>query len=285
MTSTQQDDWSEWLAIASLMHNSKINATIKMAPLQDLLGYFPRLTTETSMLSTNQRVEERAEEMMKRREQARTALAQCAQGTPLDQFTPGDQVWLEARHLKLPYQAPKLVPKRHGPFVIIKKVSPVAYQLQLPIAWTIHDVFHASLLTPYHENEAHGPNYTRPPPDLIAGEAEYEVESIVNHRFYGRTHTLQYLIHWKGYPSADDSWESAEQVHAPALVARYHRKNPLQDPQTHKNPKRRRKISIHSTLLTTLACPLPLPPSSKSTKKTAPPTRSHHKKSPNLIRP
>ena len=182
VTSTQQDDWSEWLAIASLVHNSRINATIKMAPLQALLRYLPRLTAETSALSTNQRVEEQAEEMTKRREQAQTSLAQCAQGTPLDQFTPSDQVWLKVKHLKLPYQAPKLAPKRHGPFVIIKRVSPVAYQLQLPIAWTIHDVFHASLLTPYRKNEAHGPNYTRPPPDLITGEAEYEVESVINHR-------------------------------------------------------------------------------------------------------
>ena len=62
---------------------------------------------------TNQKVEERAEEMTRRREQARTALAQYAQGTPLDQFTPSDQVWLEAKHLKLPYQAPKLAPKCH----------------------------------------------------------------------------------------------------------------------------------------------------------------------------
>ena len=274
ITSTQQDDWSEWLAIASLVHNSRINATIKMAPLQALLGYFPRLTAETGTPLTNQRVEERAEEMTKRREQARTALAQCAQRAPLDQFTPSDQVWLEARHLKLPYQAPKLTPKRHGPFVVIKKVSPVAYQLQLPIAWTIHDIFHASLLTPYHENKAHGPNYTRPPPDLIAGEAEYEVEGIVNHRFHRRTRTLQYLVHWKGYPDADNSWEPAGQVHAPALVAKYHRKNPLQDPLTHKNPKKRRKISIRSILLATLACPLPLLPSSKSTKRLTPQTKS-----------
>ena len=41
---TQQDNWSEWLAVATLMHNSRVNATIKMAPLQALLGYFPRLT-------------------------------------------------------------------------------------------------------------------------------------------------------------------------------------------------------------------------------------------------
>jgi hypothetical protein len=185
VTTAQQDDWSKWLAITSLVHNTRTNATIKMAPLQALLGYLPRLTTERSTQSSNQRVEDRAQEITERREQARTALALCAQATPPDQFTPGDQVWLEAKHLKLPYQAPKLAPKRHGPFTITKKVSPVAYQLQLPLAWTIHDVFHASLLTPYHENSTHGPNYTRPPPDLVEGEAEYEVENVVNHRFHG----------------------------------------------------------------------------------------------------
>ena len=71
--------------------------------------------------------------MTKQREQARTALALCAWTTPLDQFTPGDQVWLKAKHLKLPYQVPKLAPKHHGPFIITKRVSPVAYQLQLPL--------------------------------------------------------------------------------------------------------------------------------------------------------
>jgi hypothetical protein len=72
-----------------------------MAPLQALLGYFPRLTTEASTLSTNQKVEEQAEEMTKQRGQAQTTLAQCAQVTPPNQFTTGNQVWLEAKHLKL----------------------------------------------------------------------------------------------------------------------------------------------------------------------------------------
>ena len=132
MTATQQDNWSKWLAIASVVHNSRVNATIKMAPLQALLGYFPRLTAEAGTLLTNQKVEECAEEMTKQREQAWTTPAQCAQVTPLNQFTSGDQVWLEVKHLKLPYQAPKLAPKRHSPFIIDKRVSPVAYQLQLP---------------------------------------------------------------------------------------------------------------------------------------------------------
>jgi len=154
------------------------------------------------------------------------------------QFQTGDQVWLEAKHLALPYQAPKLAPKRHGPFTITKQVSTVAYKLDLPMGWTIHDVFHASLLTPYRETTTHGPNYTRPLPDLIAGEKEYKVENIVNHRFYGRQRALQYLVHWRGYPDADNSWEPADQVHAPVLMARYHRRNPLGEAQTYKNPSK-----------------------------------------------
>jgi Integrase zinc binding domain/RNase H-like domain found in reverse transcriptase len=75
VTNAQQDDWSEWLAIASLVHNTRINATIKMAPLQALLGYLPKLTVEGHTLSSNQRVEDRAREITERRRQAKTALA------------------------------------------------------------------------------------------------------------------------------------------------------------------------------------------------------------------
>jgi hypothetical protein len=90
----------------------------------------------------------------------------------------GAQVWLEGKNLRLPYQSTKLVPKRYRPFRIIREVSPVAYQLSLPMIWGIHDTFHASLLSPYQEIIQHGPNFSQPPLDLITGEAEYKVEAI-----------------------------------------------------------------------------------------------------------
>jgi len=97
-------------------------------------------------------------------------------GPPPLQFQIREQVWLDASHLKLPHQKAKLTPKCLGPFRIIQEISPVAYQLELPVNWRIHNMFHASLLTPYHETQAHGPNFTQPLPDLIDGEEEYEVE-------------------------------------------------------------------------------------------------------------
>ncbi len=93
----------------------------------------------------------------------------------------GAQVWLEGTNLHLPYQATKLAPKCYGPFEITKEISPVAHQLYLPAAWNIHNVFHASLLSPYHKMLTHGPNYSRSPLDLIEGEEEYEVEKVTNH--------------------------------------------------------------------------------------------------------
>ena len=55
------------------------------------------------------------------------------------------------------------------------------YQLTLPTTWQIHPMFHASLLSPYVGTDAHGPNYSRPLPDLIGGEEFYEVEQIQDH--------------------------------------------------------------------------------------------------------
>ena len=127
-------------------------------------------------------------------------------GTPETWWKVGQKVWLEAKNLPLPHGTIKLAPKRHGPFQITRVISPVAYQLQLPHQWSIHPVFHASLLTPYIETDSHGPNYSRPPPDLISGEVKYEVKQIRSHRRHGRRKQLQYLLKWKGYLESNNTW-------------------------------------------------------------------------------
>jgi hypothetical protein len=136
-------------------------------------------------------------------------------------------VWLEVKNLSLPYGSVKLAPRRHGPFQITQVISPVAYKLHLPPQWTIHLVFHASLLTPFVETKEHGENYLRPPPELMEGGEQYEVEAIKSHRRHGRSRQLQYLIKWKGYPESDNTWEPVTNLQAPQLIKEYHRRHPL----------------------------------------------------------
>jgi hypothetical protein len=48
------------------------------------------------------------------------------------------------------------------------------------------------------------------------------VEQIRSHQTWGWHKTLQYLIKWKGYPESDNTWEDADQIHAPMLIKLYH---------------------------------------------------------------
>ena len=258
LTSAQQDDWAKWLPIAMAAHNHYTNATTKVAPSEALLGYLPCLDF-LSPPSMNDRVEERSEVAFQKRMQARTAINLWAGSQPLGLFKTGDRVWLEAKNLKLPYQSLKLAPKRHGPFRIKRMISSVAAQLELPPAWTIHDVFHTGLLTMFKETHQYGDNFPRPPPDIIDGEEEFEVEAIINHRYFGRRHDLQYLVKWLGYPDADNSWERHQDIFTPQLIQDYHRCHPLQDKR--RGSQRKSFIrSLHSWPTT----PPPLPLSSMS---------------------
>ena len=128
-TNAQQEEWKQWLPIATAVHNSYTNATTRVIPARALLGYLPTLDLMAPPQTKSDQVEQRVIEAFKSREQAREALTRVADDVPEDQFHPGDHVWLKAKNLALPYQMCKLAPKRHGPFLITKRVSPVAYQL------------------------------------------------------------------------------------------------------------------------------------------------------------
>ena len=135
-------------------------------------------------------------------------------------------MWLEATNLRLNYPSRKLAPKRQGPFEVSQVLSPLTYRLRLPSTWKIHDIFHASLLSSYKETEAHGPNFSKPPPNLIGTEEEYEVEEIISHQ--GTTGRRRYLTAWKGYSLSENTWEPESNLrHAPEILGAYKRTHQL----------------------------------------------------------
>jgi len=144
-------------------------------------------------------------------------------------FHKDDLVLLEATNLQTTHPKAKLAPQRYGPFKVIW-ASPMNCKLQLPKTMRVHPIFHNSLLKPYHEIQAHGPNFERPPPEIVGEEeGHYEIDKVLvacptrNHK------STQYFIHWKGYTNADNSWIPAgELTHAKELVTEFH---------THNHPK------------------------------------------------
>ncbi len=77
-------------------------------------------------------------------------------------FKVGDKVWFFRKNIATTRPCAKLDYKRLGPFKIAKLVGLVACQLELPPQFKIHNVFHVSLLEPYHENPI--PERYREPP-------------------------------------------------------------------------------------------------------------------------
>ena len=65
----------------------------------------------------------------------------------------------------------------------------------------------------------------RPPPDLIDGEEEYEVEEILQSRKFRRGRKVQYLVKWKGYPESDNQWVEWDDLHADEVIADFKKKN------------------------------------------------------------
>jgi hypothetical protein len=228
----QQDNWAEYLPLAEFTHNNWWSETTRESPFFLLMGYHPRADWHR-VISDLPLASMCLDQIKKIRDDAQHHMiwAQTLwikhKATP--KYKEGDQVWLEGCNLRTDQPAVKLVPRRHGPFMVKQVMSPVSYRLDLPSQWKIHPMFHIDLLSPYRETEVHGVNYQCPPPELIDNEEEYEVEAILDFTRTGRGRKLQYLIKWKGYPDADNQWEDHRNVVADDLVHQFQQRNPTKE--------------------------------------------------------
>jgi hypothetical protein len=229
ITDQKQKNWALYLPIAQFAHNNWPSDTTRKSPFFLLMGFNPRADW-IHATSPIPKVTLRLEQLKEARIQAREAMIKAQQSWVKHRDTPkykeGDQVWLEGKNLRINQPTAKLVPRRHGPFKIIQVMSAVNYRLELPTQWSIHPVFHIDLLTPYKETIMHGPNFTRPTPELIDGEEEYSVEKILDSRHFGRRRRLQYLVKWEGYPDAENMWVDKDDVFADDKVREFKASNP-----------------------------------------------------------
>ena len=196
------------------------------------MGFTPTLHAPSSVWSKLPAIEEQGTFLKQLRNRAWEAIRhaqqlvikhnakKCGKRT-FRPYTLGEKVWLEGTNLKLSHPSAKLAPRQYVPFTITKVISPMMYHLDLPPTWKIFSTFYASLLSSYCETIEHGSNFTEPPPDLIEGYEEYEVKWILGECTFGQWKKKQFLVQWKGYSAAHNSWEPTKNVNAPELVKEY----------------------------------------------------------------
>jgi hypothetical protein len=132
----------------------------------------------------------------------------------------GDKVYLRRRtsgeksfNIKTGRTSQKLDCLKIGPYLIEQKLPNDNYKLTLPERMRLHPIFHISLLV----------KTNNPISDKDENVIdEYEVEEILRKRV--RNGMTEYLVKWKGYNDADNTWEPTGNLHCPDRVAEFTQK-------------------------------------------------------------
>ena len=152
-------------------------------------------------------------------------------------FNVGDKVLVSNRNIKSLRPKKKLDWKYVGPGTITAQIGPSAFKVDLPGLQSIHPVFHASLLEPYHEDAAilHP---QRPGQHILGshGDDIYQVDRIVDHR-KNSDDQWEYLVKWAGYDDSENSWEPTVNLTEKSLREYWNK--------TNKAPRRRGRPKKH----------------------------------------
>jgi len=233
----QQDNWTEWLALAEFSIANQATSSMGVSPFFATQGQHPWTGNPLNVTQTeNEAVRDFVKRMAQIQEQVTKSL-EAANKIMVERFNKahkaieyeeGDKVWLDIRNYTSEWPSKKLDHPRYRPFTITKKHGCSSYELTLPKTWKIFPVFNKALLTPFTEPSYPGQqdNSTRPPPEIIDDDEEYEIEEIIDSRkWQGK---LYYLVHWLGYPQDEDSWIPKEDTsHCQNLMTEFHKNHPL----------------------------------------------------------
>jgi hypothetical protein len=136
---------------------------------------------------------------------------QANQGHSERQFAERDQVFLQLQPYKQTSlkaeHCQKLAPKFYGPYIVLKRVGQVAYQLALPSQSKLHHVFHVSCLKKVIGTKCR--IQTNLPELAEEGSIWIQPEAVLDQRErHLRQRTIkEVLLQWKDMTPVDATWE------------------------------------------------------------------------------
>eukprot|EP00253_Pinus_taeda_P010542 PITA_10542 len=217
--------WEEYLHLVEFAYNNGYHTSTQLSPFEVLYGR--KCHTPSSWggpedkLSLGPEMLKDMEDMVKR-VRANLKAAQDRQKSfanrkrRFTEYKVGDHVFvrIQTRRSTLQWSGcAKLAPRYFGPFQILARVGPVAYQLALPSHIRIHNVFHVSVLQKY----VYDPKHVIPWQDVRVepeGEVLVEPQSILDRREVRLRKRVitQVKVLWQHYGPEEATWEDEELI-------------------------------------------------------------------------
>jgi transposase InsO family protein len=218
--STRQTDWAQHMTKVAVAINTAKNETTGMSPFYIEHGRHPRslpdnpaitsIPAVNGLLDTLLAIQHMASKNIMDARQSQTEQANKKR-RPAPTYKVGQQVLLSMENIKAKTSIrSKLQAKWSGPYTVTEYWPDTDnVRLKLPHDWQIHNVFHTSLIKPYHSNNDEkfpSRKHQRPPPVPTADiqEDNYEVESVKDNKVIRGTN--YYLVKWLGWPESDNQW-------------------------------------------------------------------------------
>ena len=238
----KQDNWASEIASIEFALNNTVTQPLGMSPFMCETGRNPIIPidlTKNNLIRMQNEKASSASDMIDRihnshatardsllRAQANMTRHADKRRRVVQNMVVGGKCYLKLEGIELAKfsktTCKKLRPLWFGPLMILKKISPVSFQLRLPPSCTIHDVFHVDRLKPANDPPPGLPgNKIRSLPNLDRGQ-RYEVEGILDEKL--RYNKSYLLIRWKGYSELfDNSWEPLDEIQsgAPRILKKW----------------------------------------------------------------
>ncbi len=232
------------MPFAEFAYNNSLQQSINQTPFIANYGFNPKAhpeipsnkrpsRAEKRVIDINENIKLLKENLNKAKETYKKYADQRRMNSP--NFKVGDKVWL-LKGISEKNRKKKLSNQMIGPFRIIRKVSELAYELDLPKKMRCHPVFHVSLLEPFYDNKFKDRNTRRRKNIHLTTDYEERVpEKIIDMKVSkGKKF---YLVSWKGQESVKNSWIEENQIPDQQLIQEYHKRvKKGKQPTDHEEP-------------------------------------------------
>jgi hypothetical protein len=223
--------WDELLPLGEFAYNNHVHSSTQQTPFMvdtsrhPCMGFEPQ-QPRSHVESVNEFKDRMAWGLEEAKVKDEYALYYNRRRIPAPKLKPGDLVWINSSDIQTTHPSQKLGHRNLGLYPVERRIGLGAYCIKLPPSlWHLHLVFLIVKLLPAADDPIPGRRAKPlPPPVLVEGNEEFEVEKILNSRICW--HCLKYLVKWKGYDSGHNTWAVHYNVHTPDVIADFYCLNP-----------------------------------------------------------